>query len=150
MGEGEAPSVRRISFRTNRYVRLVAIESLRFGSDHGTHDLAPADRIGRAMLKCTRLGSGCLHGGEGDGRVPRTQRIGRVITTPILVMLGSVWSVWFGLVCLVWSTSVLGGRLGGIAAIWSVWSGSVCLVGCHGVVLVRLEVSWGHLGPPLR
>ena len=66
-----------------------------------------------------------------------------VLSCHVLVCL-----VLSGLVCLVWSTSVLGGRLGGIAAIWSVWSGSVCLVGCLGAVLVRLEVSWGHLGPP--
>ena len=135
VGEGEAPSVRRISFRTNRYVRLVAIESLRFGSDHGTHDLAPADRIGRAMLKCTRLGSGCLRGGEGDGRVPRTQRIGRVITTPILVVLGSVWSVWFGLVWSVWS---------GLQVSGGVVSGVLQQSGLSGLVL---SVWLGVLGP---
>ena len=61
-----------------------------------------------------------------------------------LVWPGLVWSVWSGLQ-VSW-----GGRFGGIAAIWSVWSGSVCLVGCLGAVLVRLEVSWGHLGPPLH
>ena len=68
-----------------------------------------------------------------------------VLSCHVLVCLVClVWSVWSGLQVSWW------GRLGGIAAIWFVWPGSVCLVGCLRAVLVRLEVSWGHLGPPFR